>query len=238
MPRRTILAIEDDPAVAKLIERRLTQEGYRVVTAADGEQGLRLFESAKPDLVIVDLILPKIDGYEICRIIRKSSQVPIIILSAKGDEVDKLVGFRLGVDDYVTKPFSAAELAMRVAAVLRRCEGLRGNREGSVLDFGELQIDRRRRAVTVRGKEVELTPKEFDLLWVLASHLEYVFTREQLLYQVWQSDYEGDVDNVTVLVSRLRDKIEEDPGQPRYIKTVWGVGYKFAPPLPAAEERA
>lgn len=236
MPGRTILLVEDDPAVCRLVEHRLAQEGYRVVVAPDGEQGLRLFEAVKPDLVILDLILPKIDGYEVCRIIRKQSAVPIIVLSAKGDEVDKLVGFRMGADDYVTKPFSAAELAMRVAAVLRRCEGLRDDREGAVLDFGELTIDRRRRTVTVRGQKVELTPKEFDLLWVLASHVEYVFTREQLLYQVWQSDYEGDVDNVTVLVSRLRDKIEEDPSQPRFIKTVWGVGYKFS--VPKAEQEA
>lgn len=236
MPGRTILVVEDDPAVSRLVEHRLAQEGYRVVVAQDGEQGLRLFEAVKPDLVILDLILPKIDGYEVCRIIRKQSAVPIIVLSAKGDEVDKLVGFRMGADDYVTKPFSAAELAMRVAAVLRRCEGLRDDREGAVLDFGELTIDRRRRTVTVRGQKVELTPKEFDLLWVLASHVEYVFTREQLLYQVWQSDYEGDVDNVTVLVSRLRDKIEEDPSQPRFIKTVWGVGYKFSVPNRAEQE--
>lgn len=207
-----------------------------MVTASDGEQGLRLFESAKPDLVILDLILPKIDGYEVCRIIRKASMVPIIVLSAKGDEVDKLVGFRMGADDYVTKPFSAAELAMRVAAVLRRSDGTRDDREGAVLDFGDLCIDRRRRLVTVKGQKVQLTPKEFDLLWVLASHVEYVFTREQLLYQVWQSDYEGDVDNVTVLVSRLRDKIEEDPAHPRFIKTVWGVGYKFS--VPRAEQEA
>jgi len=236
LPGRTILVVEDDPAVSRLVEHRLAQEGYRVVVAQDGEQGLRLFEAVKPDLVILDLILPKIDGYEVCRIIRKQSAVPIIVLSAKGDEVDKLVGFRMGADDYVTKPFSAAELAMRVAAVLRRCEGLRDDREGAVLDFGELTIDRRRRTVTVRGQKVELTPKEFDLLWVLASHVEYVFTREQLLYQVWQSDYEGDVDNVTVLVSRLRDKIEEDPSQPRFIKTVWGVGYKFSVPNKAEQE--
>jgi DNA-binding response OmpR family regulator len=236
LPGRTILVVEDDPAVSRLVEHRLAQEGYRVVVAPDGEQGLRLFEAVKPDLVILDLILPEIDGYEVCRIIRKQSAVPIIVLSAKGDEVDKLVGFRLGADDYVTKPFSAAELAMRVGAVLRRCEGLRDDREGAVLDFGELAIDRRRRTVTVRGHKVELTPKEFDLLWVLASHVEYVFTREQLLYQVWQSDYEGDVDNVTVLVSRLRDKIEENPSQPRFIKTVWGVGYKFS--VPKAEQEA
>lgn len=230
MAARTILVVEDDPAVARLIDHRLSQEGYRVVTAPDGEQGLRLFESVRPDLVILDLILPKIDGYEVCRIMRKSSMVPIIVVSAKGDEVDKLVGFRMGADDYVTKPFSVAELAMRVGAVLRRCEGLRAERDGMILDYGELYIDRCRRTVTVRGREVELTPKEFDLLWVLASHVEYVFTREQLLYQVWQSDYEGDVDNVTVLVSRLREKIEEDPSHPRYIRTVWGVGYKFTPP--------
>jgi len=236
LPGRTILVVEDDAAVSRLVEHRLAQEGYRVVVASDGEQGLRLFEAVKPDLVILDLILPKIDGYEVCRIIRKASMVPIIVLSAKGDEVDKLVGFRMGADDYVTKPFSAAELAMRVAAVLRRCEGLRDDREGAVLDFGELCIDRRRRTVTVRGQKVDLTPKEFDLLWVLASHVEYVFTREQLLYQVWQSDYEGDVDNVTVLVSRLRDKIEEDPAHPRFIKTVWGVGYKFS--VPKAEQEA
>jgi len=222
-----VLVVDDEPEILTIVEHRLVKEGYTVVTAADGEEALEVFDSFNPDIVILDLMLPKLDGFEVCRRLRARSSVPILILSARSDEIDKVVGFRMGVDDYVTKPFSPSELALRVGAVLRRTRAAGRGEAEEVVEVGGLRIDRRRRKVTVNGESVDLTVKEFDLLWFLASNPELVFTREQLLSQVWQSDYPEDRNNVTVLVSRLREKIEDDPSNPRYIKTVWGVGYKF-----------
>ncbi len=222
-----VLVVDDEPEILTIVEHRLVKEGYTVATAADGEEALETFDSFKPDIVILDLMLPKLDGFEVCRRLRARSSVPILILSARNDEIDKVVGFRMGVDDYVTKPFSPSELALRVGAVLRRTNRPDRNEQEEVVEVGGLRIDRRRRKVTVNGESVDLTVKEFELLWFLASNPELVFTREQLLSQVWQSNYPEDRNNVTVLVSRLREKIEDDPSNPRYIKTVWGVGYKF-----------
>lgn len=229
MDQKKILVVDDEPQILKVVDARLHKEGYTVVTAADGEQALKKFSEHVPDLVVLDLMLPKLDGFEVCREIRKTSTVPIIILSAKGDEVDKIVGFQMGVDDYLTKPFSPSELALRIKAVLRRTNGREAqhNQETTAVTCGELYIDRQKRVVKVGGAPVDLTAKEFEFLWLLATHPEYVFTREQLLYQIWESDYSGDLNNVTVLVSRLREKIEKDPANPVYIKTVWGVGYKL-----------
>ncbi len=229
MDQKKILVVDDEPQILKVVDARLHKEGYTVVTAADGEQALKKFAEQVPDLVVLDLMLPKLDGFEVCREIHKTSTVPIIILSAKGDEVDKIVGFQLGVDDYLTKPFSPSELALRIKAVLRRTagRGAQHEQETTAVACGELHIDRQKRVVKVRGVPVDLTAKEFEFLWLLATHPEYVFTREQLLYQIWESDYTGDLNNVTVLVSRLREKIEQDPANPVYIKTVWGVGYKL-----------
>lgn len=224
----TVLVVDDEPQILKIICHRLEQEGYLVVTAADGEEALRMFQEQRPDLVVLDLMLPKIDGFEVCRMMRATSDIPIIVLSAKGDELDKVVGFRLGIDDYMTKPFSPAELALRVRAILRRTINADSEPMLDVLRFGELVIDRKRHIVMVGAREVVLTPKEFDLLWLMASHSGYVYTRDQLLYQLWGSDYGTDPSNVTVLVSRLREKLESNPSDPLYVKTVWGVGYKFA----------
>lgn len=229
MAKKKILVVDDEPDILKVIDHRLAREGYDIVTAQDGEEALTMFRQTKPDLVVLDLMLPKIDGFEVCRLIRKESDVPIIILSARGDELDRLLGFRMGGDDYLTKPFSPSELALRVQAVLRRAAGY-GQQMGTSTDIikcNGLSIDLRGHAVSLHGKEIQLTPKEFKLLWLLASHPDYVFTREHLLDQIWDSDYIGDADNVTVMVSRLREKIEKDPANPHYIKTVWGVGYKF-----------
>lgn len=224
-----ILVVDDEPQILKALDHRLTRDGYAVITAADGEEALTRFAESNPDLVVLDLMLPLVDGFEVCQQIRKISAVPIIILSARGNEIDKIVGFRIGADDYLTKPFSPSELVLRVRAVLRRTRGQNDPEPtiGDTVVQGSLLIDRRRRLVKVGGKPADLTVKEFELLWLLASHPEYVFSREQLLEQIWETDYPGDLNNVTVLVSRLREKIEGDPANPTYIKTVRGVGYKF-----------
>ncbi|WP_227766851.1 response regulator transcription factor [Zhaonella formicivorans] len=225
-----ILIVDDEPDILKILSHRLCKEGYKIVTATDGEEALLKFDEEAPDLIVLDLMLPKLDGFEVCRIIRQRSNVPIIILSARGDELDKLIGFRMGVDDYQTKPFSPAELALRIQAVLRRLNEHKqlqrpGTREELVA--GNLYIDRGRRIVKIGDRPINLTAKEFECLWVMASHPNHVFSREQLVEQVWESDYPGDANNVTSLISRLREKIESDPNNPEYIKTVWGVGYKF-----------
>ncbi|NLC38613.1 MAG: response regulator transcription factor [Clostridia bacterium] len=229
MAGRKILAVDDEPDIIKIVDHRLSREGYEVISACDGEEAIEKFRREKPDLVILDLMLPKVDGFEVCRMIREESDVPIIILSARGDELDRLLGFRMGGDDYLTKPFSPSELALRVQAMLRRSSGRKPEEEEppNIIRANGLYIDLRGHLVMLDGEEVQLTPKEFKLLWLLASHPDYVFTREHLLDQIWDSDYMGDADNVTVMVSRLREKIEKDPSNPKYIKTVWGVGYKF-----------
>lgn len=230
MASKKILAVDDEPDILKIIDHRLSREGYEIITASDGEEAIDVFRQEKPDLVILDLMLPKIDGFEVCRVLREESDVPIIILSARSDELDRLLGFRMGGDDYLTKPFSPSELVLRVQAMLRRVPVRRGEEDSSApnaIKCNGLFIDLRGHSVMLDGKEIQLTPKEFKLLWLLASHPDYVFTREHLLDQIWDSDYMGDADNVTVMVSRLREKVEKDPANPRYIKTVWGVGYKF-----------
>lgn len=230
MQSTKILVVDDEPDILKILTHRLGKEGFEVITASDGEEALDKFDQEAPQLIVLDLMLPKLDGFEVCRLIRQKSNVPIIILSARGDELDKLIGFRMGVDDYQTKPFSPAELALRIKAVLRRLEENQQfsfPRNKEQLQYNDLHIDRGKRTVRIGDRYVHLTAKEFDCLWVLASHPNHVFSREQLVEQVWESNYPGDVNNVTSLISRLRDKIEPNPNNPEYIKTVWGVGYKF-----------
>lgn len=228
MSETRILIVDDEPKIVKAVSYRLESEGYQVSVAYDGEEALRKATTEHPDLIVLDLMLPKMDGYEVCRKIRKTMDTPIIILSARSDELDKVAGFQAGVDDYMTKPFSPAELALRVKAVLRRTrDRLDGRRPEETISHGELTVDRRTRTVKRGNEVIEVTAKEFDLLWLLASNPGRVFTREELLERIWSSDYEADYKNVTVLVSRLRDKLEPDPSNPRYIRTVWGVGYKF-----------
>lgn len=207
----------------------MQREGYQVSTATNGEEALRLAEREQPDLIILDLMLPRVDGFEVCRRLRAYTNTPIIILSAKGDEVDKVTGFRLGVDDYLTKPFSPMELVLRVKAVLRRT---RAKDEGQALRivYPGLEMDLRTREVKVRGQPVSLTAREFDLLWLMASHPFQVFSREQLFTRIWGEEYLQDENTVTVMIRRLRSKIEQDPDNPAIIVTVWGVGYKFLPP--------
>jgi DNA-binding response OmpR family regulator len=219
-----ILVVEDEPTVGDVIVRYLRREGYRVDAAGDGVDGLRLALTQQPDLVVLDLMLPGMDGLEVCRRLRAVRQTPVIMLSAKAEHGDAIVGLALGADDYVRKPFSPAELVARVKAVLRRGQGTGG---GSAVAFGELRIDAAARAVWRGDERIELTAKEFDLLWHLALHQGQVFTREQLLTGVWGYDYAGDTGTVTVHMRRLREKLERDPSAPRWLRTVWGVGYKF-----------
>lgn len=223
---RRILVADDDPKTLKVLEHALCSEGFDVIRAADGQEALDLALSQRPDLIILDVMMPKLDGFSVCGRIRAHSAVPILLLTARGDNVDKVVGFRLGADDYVTKPFDLNELVLRVHAILRRMPTLP---ESRTLRFGPLEINKTTRTVQVDGKTPELTPKEFDLLWLMASHPGHPFTRESLLARVWHGDVPTDQSTVTVCIRRLREKIEANPAQPRFIKTVWGIGYKFDP---------
>ena len=214
--------------VAEVVERYLRRDGYDVTIVHDGKAALDEFQTFAPDLVVLDLMLPKIDGREVCRRIRSRSQTPVIMLTARGEEIDKLVGLELGADDYVTKPFSPRELVARVKAVLRR-SGKRDDRDNDVLRFDDLEMSGSARTVENKNGPVHLTAREFDLLYFLASNPGHVFSRPQLMDEVWDYEFVGDTSTVTVHMRRLRSKVELDPSRPRHLKTVWGVGYKFEP---------
>ena len=222
-----VLVVEDEPTVADVVVRYLERDGHDVEVAGDGPAALRAFDDFRPDLIVLDLMLPGLDGVDVCRRIRSVSNVPIVMLTARAGEADRLAGFDFGADDYVPQPFSPRELAARVEAVLRRTG--RAEEGSDVLHHGDLRIDRRGRTVTTRTGELRLTAREFDLLLVLAAHPRQVFTREQLSTAVWDHDTETEENTVTVHMRRLRAKLEPDPSRPRYLKTVWGVGYKFEP---------
>ncbi len=222
-----ILIVEDEAMVADVVSRYLRRDGFEVKTATDGQMALDLAREWSPDLVLLDLMLPKIDGLEVCRRLRVDSTVPIIVVTAKGDEADRIVGLELGADDYVSKPFSPRELVARVRAVLRRTRQVVAPPSEGVVRLGSIAIDPAGRQATVRNEPVELTAKEFDLLWFLVRNAGQVFTRTQLLDQVWDYEYFGDESTVTVHIHRLRSKIEPDPMRPQFLKTVWGVGYKL-----------
>jgi DNA-binding response OmpR family regulator len=221
-----VLVVDDEPNIREVLERYLHREGYETIAASNGEEALS--RAADADLIILDLMLPRLDGLEVCRRIRGESSVPIIILTAKSEEMDALLGLKLGADDYVRKPFSPRELVARVETVLRRAQGAQ-TLPGDVVQVGALRINPRLRTVERSGQPIELTAREFDLLHFLASHPGQVFTREQLLDHVWDYHFPGETGTVTVHVRRLREKVEPDPVRPRYIKTVWGVGYKVEP---------
>jgi len=223
-----VLVVEDEEMVAEVIGRYLRRDGHDVQVVHDGAQALAAFDRFGPDLVVLDLMLPGVDGMEICRRIRASSETPIIMVTARGEELDKLVGLELGADDYVTKPFSPRELAARVKAVLRRT-GRPPGIEGGSLRFGDLHINGRSRTVEDARGPIALTAREFDLLFYLAGRAGQVFSREQLMDAVWDYAFAGDAGTVTVHMRRLRAKLELDPSRPRHLKTVWGVGYKFEP---------
>jgi DNA-binding response OmpR family regulator len=223
-----ILVVEDEAIVAEVVERFLRREGYETMVVGDGRQALNAFGSFLPDLIVLDLMLPEVDGLEVCRQVRSRGATPIIMLTARGEETDKVLGLGIGADDYVTKPFSPRELAARVQAVLRRAKSLPVN-DAETLRYGALRINSRTRVVDREGVDLRLTAREFDLLVFLARHAGQVFSREQLMDAVWDYDFAGDSSTVTVHMRRLREKIEEDASRPRYLKTVWGVGYKFEP---------
>jgi DNA-binding response OmpR family regulator len=223
----TVLVVDDEPIVREVVVSYLEREGYRTLEAGDGDTARRLVEEEPPELVVLDVMLPGTDGLELCRWIRARSDLPVIMLTARGDEADRIVGLDLGADDYVTKPFSPRELAARVRTVLRRTAPSLGKAEH--LSFDGLDIDARSREVTKDGKALRLTAKEFDLLWFMANHPRQVFSRDQLMDRVWGYEAALDTGTVTVHIRRLREKIEDDPSHPRFLQTIWGVGYRFHP---------
>jgi DNA-binding response OmpR family regulator len=222
----TVLVVDDEPIVREVVVRYLQREGYRTLEAGDGERARELVERDAPNLVVLDVMLPGTDGLALCRWIRSRSDLPVIMLTARGEEADRIVGLELGADDYVTKPFSPRELAARVRTVLRRAKP--AVVEEPTLHFGDLELDAAAREVTKAGRTLRLTAKEFDLLWFLASHPRKVFSRGQLMDSVWGYEAALDTGTVTVHMRRLREKIEDDPSRPRFLETVWGVGYRFA----------
>ncbi len=230
MPDVSILVVEDEPSVAEVVSLYLRRAGYAVRMAHTGPAALREIEQEPPTLIILDLMLPGIDGWEITRRLRACGDTPIIMLTARNQEIDRIAGLELGADDYVTKPFSPQELVSRVRAVLRRLKRPEANEPiERALAFGDVVIDPQTRLVAVNGAEKMLTAKEFDLLWLLARHPRQVFSRDQLLERVWGGAEYIDPGTVTVHMRRLREKIETDPSNPQHLQTIWGVGYKFEP---------
>ncbi|HEX6724822.1 MAG TPA: response regulator transcription factor [Gaiella sp.] len=223
----TILVVDDDPIVRDVVVRYLERDGHRTLVAEDGHRAEELLRDERLDLVVLDVMLPGKDGLALCRSIRPSSSLPVILLTARGEEADRIVGLELGADDYVTKPFSPRELAARVRALLRRASA--SPDPPATLAFGDVVLDGGTREVRRAGEAVNLTAKEFDLLWFLASNTRRVFSRDQLMVSVWGYEPALDSGTVTVHVRRLRKKVEADPARPRHLQTVWGVGYRLVP---------
>ncbi len=228
MAQEKILVVDDEREIAELIKDYLEKEGYKVVLAFDGEEALDYYRTFSPQLVILDIMLPRIDGMELCRIIRNESSIPILMLSAKKDEIDKILALGLGADDYVTKPFSPREVVARVKAQLRRYTHLSpsaANRK--IISFKNLEIDLKGYNVYLNGEQIPMSAKEFEVLEYLASNPDQVLTREQIFNKIWGFNDFGDINTVTVHIRKIREKIEKDSSNPEFIKTVWGVGYKF-----------
>jgi DNA-binding response OmpR family regulator len=224
----TILVVDDEPIVRDVVVRYLERDGFRTLEAATGDEAQRLLERDPPSLVVLDVMLPGVDGFELCRWIRSRSDLPVVMLTARGEEADRIVGLELGADDYLTKPFSPRELAVRVRNVLRRAASSPIHPDRP-LTFGDVEIDGAARVVRRRGEPLKLTLKEFDLLSFLASHPRQVFSRHHLMDRVWGYHSALDTGTVTVHIRRLRAKIEDDPSRPRHLETVWGLGYRFTP---------
>lgn len=228
MQRDRILIVEDEQEIAELLKDYLEEEQFEVIVAGDGPEGVRLFRECRPQLTILDIMLPKLNGMEVCRTIRSESSIPIIMLSAKKSNADKILGLGLGADDYVVKPFSPGEMIARVKAQLRRANQLSSPAETSeIIRYQDLQLNLKAYEVTVRNRPVHCSAKEFEVLRFMALHPNQVLTREQIFQHVWGFDERGDLNTVTVHIKKIREKIETDPANPAYIKTVWGVGYKF-----------
>jgi DNA-binding response OmpR family regulator len=224
----TILVVDDEPTIRDVVVQYLRREGYATLEAGDGDAARELLEREWPNLVVLDLMLPGTDGLALCRWIRGRSQLPVIMLTARGEEADRIVGLELGADDYVTKPFSPRELVARVRSVLRRSAAA-DERPDERVRFGDIEIDTAAREVRKHGSTLNLTAREFELLWFLASHPRRVFSRDQLMSRVWGYEPAFDSGTITVHVRRLREKIEDEPAHPRYLETVWGVGYRLSP---------
>jgi DNA-binding response OmpR family regulator len=224
-----VLIVDDEPMVRDVLARYLTRSGFVAESAGDGEAAIAAFDASRPDLVLLDLMLPKIDGFSVFRRIRARAATPVIMLTARKEETERIAGLELGADDYVAKPFSPREVVARVQAVLRRQTARESASEKERLAFDELEVNGVTREVRVRGRVVALTPKEFDLLYLMASSPRTVFTRSELLDELWDLAFEGDPSTVTVHIRRLREKIELDPSKPSRLATVWGVGYRFEP---------
>jgi DNA-binding response OmpR family regulator len=224
----TVLVVDDEPIVRDVVVRYLRRDGLETLEAGTGEEAMALLERELPSLVVLDVMLPGTDGLELCRHIRASSDLPIVLLTARGDEADRIVGLELGADDYVTKPFSPRELAVRVRNLLRRAAPLRAE-QPELIRFGHVEVDGAAREVRREGMPLKLTLKEFDLLWFLVSHPRRVFSRDQLMDRVWGYTSALDTGTVTVHIRRLREKVEEAPSHPQHLETVWGVGYRFTP---------
>jgi two-component system, OmpR family, response regulator ResD len=224
----TILVVDDEPSIVEVVSLYLAREGFRVLSAGDGQQALAIARSERPDLILLDIMLPFRSGLDITRELREDREVPIILLTARTDEVDRIVGLDLGADDYIVKPFSPREVVARVKAVLRRTARQHDEERPKALEFGAMSIVPSERLVRIDDRSIELTATEFDLLHFLADHPRQVFTRDQLLDRVWGTEFIADESTVTVHVRRLREKIERDPSHPEYVLTVWGVGYKFS----------
>ena len=225
-----VLVVDDEPVLVDTIRYKLRREGYEVHVAGDGVEGLRLAQAAAPDIVVLDLMLPGLDGLEVCRQLRRQSTVPILMLTAKDDEVDKIVGLEVGADDYMTKPFSLHELVARIRAMLRRSrmqQAVAAPDAEQPIRSGDLEVDSLQRRVLLRGGVLQLKPKEFDLLVYLMQHRGRVLTRDQLLEKVWGYTFGGDTRTVDVHMRWLREKIEDNPGSPRRLETIRGVGYRF-----------
>jgi DNA-binding response OmpR family regulator len=239
MKQHTILVVDDEATVREVVRRYLEQDGFRVLEADTGPLALHLLHQEQPDLIVLDIMLPGLDGFTITRSIREPVEgggrastvgsIPIVMLTARTDEADRIAGFELGTDDYVVKPFSPRELVMRIKAVLRRSAAETPEPDWP-LDFGDLRLEASTRTVRRGERDIALTAKEFELLWFLAQHPRQVFSRAQLLDRVWGYEFFGDDSTVTVHIRRLREKLEDDPGSPAFIHTVWGVGYKFEAP--------
>jgi DNA-binding response OmpR family regulator len=226
-----ILIVEDEKEISSLVRDYLTASNYQVIVAADGEEGVALFRKEKPDMAILDIMLPKMDGFEVCRTIRQESKIPIIMLSARKEDTDKILGLGLGADDYITKPFSPRELIARVQSHFRRYSELsEPTQKSDALIFGDLEIDPKAYIVKVRGSEVPFSVKEFEILHYLALNMNQALSREKIFEAIWGFNEYGDINTVTVHVRKIREKIEEDPSTPKYIETIWGIGYKFKAP--------
>ena len=230
-----VLAVDDEPRILKLVQHHLGSAGYRVVTATNGRNALEMAQQHAPDLIVLDLMLPRMDGFEVCKRLREFSQAAVIMLTAKNEEQDKVQGFEVGADDYLTKPFSPQELIARVKAVLRRTAVLTEPKQKTEFEHGDLRMDFVKRRVFVRGQEIRLSPTEYKLLYQLVTNQGKVMPHEELLRKVWGPEYLEEVHYIREYIRHLRQKVEPEPGKPQYILSEPGVGYRFADPIPAED---